>query len=286
MLLTSKTPHWSNMMYQLDASPRINGWEPELFISCVGHFFSYGDFRFQQISHGCILHLVESGKGAFEMNGGRYETGAGEAFCFFTHKHIHYYDFPGSPWRFSWIHIGGAKAREALANIGITEASPHAAGGLHTLLEGLIKEVELKYAKPDVDPVFASCAAWRMMELLAGRTETVRKDGLSRDLAEAAKYLIDNHYMAILMIDEIAMQLQCDRTSLFRKFKAAYGVSPKEHLDSVRIETAKRLLLESPSTGKEVATLCGYRNEQYFSRAFKKRTGLPPATWRKRNSSS
>ncbi len=286
MLLTSRTPHWSNMMFQLDAAPSINGWEPELFIACAGHFFSYGDFMFQQISNGCILHLVESGKGAFEMGGGRYETGAGEAFCFFPNKHIRYYDFPGSPWRFSWLHLGGAKAREALAAIGITEASPHAGGGLHKLLEGLMKEIQLNYSKPEVDPAFASCAAWRMMELLAGKSAAPRRDSPSRNLAEAAKYLIDNHCMAVLTIDEIAMQLQCDRTSLFRKFKAAYGISPKEHLDAVRIETAKRLLLASPCSGTELAALCGYSSGQYLSRAFKKRTGLPPAAWRKRNSSS
>ena len=58
------------------------------------------------------------------------------------------------------------------------------------------------------------------------------------------------------------------------------GASPKEVLDGLRIERAKRLLLSSNGSVKEVAAACGYASEAYFSRAFKARTGHPPGTWR------
>ena len=51
-------------------------------------------------------------------------------------------------------------------------------------------------------------------------------------------------------------------------------------LDGLRIERAKRLLLSSNGSVKEVAAACGYASEAYFSRAFKARTGHPPGTWR------
>jgi transcriptional regulator GlxA family with amidase domain len=44
---------------------------------------------------------------------------------------------------------------------------------------------------------------------------------------------------------------------------------------------ARALLSETALTVKEVAFRCGFESEHYFSRLFKRKTGLAPMAWRR-----
>lgn len=66
---------------------------------------------------------------------------------------------------------------------------------------------------------------------------------------------------------------------LRRLFHAAYGESPLEYLTTLRIRYAKKLMRENASlhyTVAEIATMSGFSDISYFSRVFKKRTGVSP----------
>ena len=69
----------------------------------------------------------------------------------------------------------------------------------------------------------------------------------------------------------------------FRKlFKKEMGVSPLKYLTQIRISHAKRLLHLKQRSGlsiQEIAWLCGFHDSLYFSRVFKKATGIPPQDW-------
>lgn len=65
----------------------------------------------------------------------------------------------------------------------------------------------------------------------------------------------------------------------FRKlFVKSMGTSPHEYICSMRIEQAKKLLLEGKSVS-EAALLCGFSNLYYFSASFKKKVGMSPSTY-------
>ena len=59
-------------------------------------------------------------------------------------------------------------------------------------------------------------------------------------------------------------------------FKKHEGVSIINYLISQRITEAKRLLIEGSTSLKDVATLVGYNDYNYFSRIFKKNVGCSP----------
>ena len=71
--------------------------------------------------------------------------------------------------------------------------------------------------------------------------------------------------------------------SHFRKlFTKQYGISPVKYLIHVRIHIAKRLLTETDNSIKNIAEMVGYKNEFYFSRAFKMETGMTASEYRQR----
>lgn len=63
-------------------------------------------------------------------------------------------------------------------------------------------------------------------------------------------------------------------------FKRETGETIGNHVAALRLKEAKRLLEETGIPIKEIACRCGYAEQNYFSRVFKKWTGVSPAKYR------
>ena len=64
-------------------------------------------------------------------------------------------------------------------------------------------------------------------------------------------------------------------------FKAELKTTPLEYLTAIRIRQAKRLLRNSRIYRiSEIAEMCGYKDPYYFSKAFRKSTGMSPRQYR------
>ena len=69
-----------------------------------------------------------------------------------------------------------------------------------------------------------------------------------------------------------------------RCFKEDFNKTPLEYLTELRIELAKKLLKQTAFQGVEnVALQCGFKDIFYFSKAFKKHTGVSPNAYRKKS---
>ena len=64
---------------------------------------------------------------------------------------------------------------------------------------------------------------------------------------------------------------------LRRLFRQALGETPSEYKRRLRMAMAKDLLRGSQMTVSQVAALCGYEDLAYFSRVFRKTTGVAPS---------
>jgi AraC family transcriptional regulator len=66
-----------------------------------------------------------------------------------------------------------------------------------------------------------------------------------------------------------------------RMFKRSTGLAPHQYLGNIRLERAKRLLVEGRSAIIEIAYEIGYANPSQFSAFFRKRTGQSPTEFRR-----
>ena len=69
----------------------------------------------------------------------------------------------------------------------------------------------------------------------------------------------------------------------FRRFRQATGSSPIDLLRRERINHARRRLLQSNDSVKEIAEQVGYNDPFFFSRDFKRYTGLAPTQYRRQH---
>ena len=63
-------------------------------------------------------------------------------------------------------------------------------------------------------------------------------------------------------------------------FKQSCGSSFKEYLNSIRIEESKKLLAATDRSILDIALSIGFEDQSYFTKVFKKYTGLTPKQYR------
>ncbi|AIW17935.1 helix-turn-helix transcriptional regulator [Vibrio coralliilyticus] len=108
----------------------------------------------------------------------------------------------------------------------------------------------------------------------------VEQKHISKDLVEILRY-IDKNLSRTIREEDIAEYCHYSVTYFSKFFHKSFGVSFRDYLTLKRINLAKQLL-----SGKRkekisfIAFQCGYNDVSYFSRIFKKKTGLSPAIYR------
>ncbi|MDR9825869.1 AraC family transcriptional regulator [Vibrio sp. FNV 38] len=106
------------------------------------------------------------------------------------------------------------------------------------------------------------------------------KSPQNSEIADIVQY-IDENLPNQLQEEALAEKCHYSVTYFSKLFSKSMGVSFKDYLINKRISLAKEMLIEDKSAKiAVVAYQCGYKDVSYFSRIFKKRTGLTPAIYR------
>lgn len=102
----------------------------------------------------------------------------------------------------------------------------------------------------------------------------------SKPVDEVMKVLKSN-VRGSLTIDEICAKTAYGRAYLFRVFKAETGKGIIEYFIDLKIELAKQLLSEDGRSVKEIAAELGFNEPNYFTKTFKRITGMTPSAYKK-----
>lgn len=97
---------------------------------------------------------------------------------------------------------------------------------------------------------------------------------------ENIQLYIQHNYQKYLTQDFIASLFYLNRSYLSTLFRQTTGIKFVDYLNSVRIEKAKELLVNSDRKMYQIAKAVGYDNTKYFFRIFKKIVGCSPEQYR------
>ena len=100
-------------------------------------------------------------------------------------------------------------------------------------------------------------------------------------IADLLKDFIVNNYSEDINLNLIADNLNYSPSYLTKIFCQVYDCTPSRYLINLRMSHAQRLLLHEPGLSiKQIGEMCGYHDQGYFSRIFKKYTGKSPLEFR------
>jgi hypothetical protein len=93
-----------------------------------------------------------------------------------------------------------------------------------------------------------------------------------------SKYLEDN-IAKRLTLSDICRDNLVGRSYLQKIFREKTGGGAMEYFGTLKIDAAKRMIREGTHNFTEIAALLGYNSIHYFSRHFKKVTGMTPSEY-------
>lgn len=99
-------------------------------------------------------------------------------------------------------------------------------------------------------------------------------------IAHILEYIGYNYFRNI-SLSEIAMENDISVSYLSRRFKKVTGLNISEYIRMIRINHAKKLLLETDESILEISEKCGFNDSNYFSCVFKEQEAISPLNYRK-----
>ena len=156
------------------------------------------------------------------------------------------------------------------------------------LLLGMKQELDRK------KPGFEAAARAMLIQLLVlvaryraqmnAEAESADSEELSgkRTLIRDCIRYIEEHYPEEIRLDNLADRAYLSPEYFSKVFKRLTSQTPIEFINSVRLDKAKQLLASSALPVTDIAYRTGFHDSNYFSRQFKKSTGLTPGDYRKR----
>lgn len=80
----------------------------------------------------------------------------------------------------------------------------------------------------------------------------------------------------------MAEAVSMGRTVFYGKIKAIVGMSPSDFLRSLRMQRAEELIVKSKMNFSQIAFSVGFSDPKYFTKCFKKETGMTPSEYRQK----
>lgn len=94
---------------------------------------------------------------------------------------------------------------------------------------------------------------------------------------QLGKDYMDEHFLQIKEIKQVADHCAMSEYHFFRSFKQAFGMTPFQYVTARRMHLAKELVTGRERTISEVAAACHFPDVFTFSKAFKRYYGVPPS---------
>ncbi|MCP5536376.1 MAG: AraC family transcriptional regulator [Akkermansiaceae bacterium] len=103
----------------------------------------------------------------------------------------------------------------------------------------------------------------------------------SDELGSALK-LMHRSYRENIPVTELAATANLSLSSFQRKFKACFGMSPKEYMRHLKVQESCHKIVQTTQSFAEISYGCGFSDQSHFSREFTRIMKEPPSSYRSR----
>ena len=232
------------------------------------------------------LLYIAAGKGEFYFKGSKEPTivTKGNMILFRPGEPQVYYYYAVDKTEVYWVHFTGWKVEEYLERYEL----PHDENVFYTgvspdypwIYNQMIRELQLQRVNhEDMISLYMHHIFITINRYIKERRET--KNDAINDIERAAHYFKDN-YNKQISIEQYAEEHLMSVNWFIHSFKSVMKMSPMQYIISLRIAMAKGYLENSAKNIAEISNEVGYENALYFSRLFRKYTGMTPTEYRKK----
>lgn len=228
-----------------------------------------------------ILYYILRGRGTLTCSHRTYTLSAGHGFLIPPYQSVAHTADGNEPWECAWVAFRGGQADAILARCGLSSEMPVFHYRLDTPLEQYIPGTYCASSVPNWQEYAVLGELYGLLGLLMRNYESQK--GLTKPAGQALQTAISYigaNFFRDLSVEEVAAQVGLSRSQLFRIFKGALGVSVQSYILQFRLRKARELVCTTELNMTEIALSCGFRDQAYFTRCFKRRYGMAPLLYR------
>lgn len=260
-------------------------WAQEVFCCPVraGHLTAGVTHRIERETYpGCEFILCLGGRGWVQVAGKRQEVEAGDLVWVNCSQPHAYGALVKDPWEVYWVR---AEGRDLVRLSQLAQVTVRPVFKMPDVKEVAASFERIFQRMTGTRPSDAAACHAAIMEIVAMIYENRLNDpmGVQEDIPEAIREAMKQmrlYYFKALRVGELAKAVGMPTSSFTRQFRKAVGTSPIAWLRHQRIKQAKRRLMHTNDSIKEVARQVGYSDQHFFSKDFKQMTKLTPTEFR------
>jgi len=261
--------------------PRPESEQP-LTLHLAGISYCDGSYRIaREPGEVFVFEYVESGHGFLRVDELNFQPGAGDVYLAPGRRSHAYGSSADRPWVKYWLNLSGPLVEGLLSIYRLEEcfyfpAAAEAGAIIKATVEAL-RHLENRDGAELVSDGFS-----RLVRALARHPATVAAGAppLRSEAEKMRTFLLARLRGEIPPVAELGELINRSGVQAGRIFKQSFGVPPHQFLLDRKMLAARELLSHSQHSVKEVAVWLGFDDEFYFSRLFKRKTGLAPSDWR------
>ncbi len=261
----------------------------EIFYTVVraGHLIG-GPDHFIQRDHypGHELILCLRGRGYTQIGGRQHAVGPGQLAWVDCHRPHEHGAIASDPWELYWMRIEGPRLSR-VAEVLEVESAPVFVAFDCAVAVAIFREVFalMEDSRPEA-PALIHAVLARLIALAFSSRQQQPAERQSPPVLQRAVERMKLFYFEKHSVAQLAALGGMSTSHFTRLFRAAFGTTPIDWLRRERISQAKRRLVETRDAIKEIAAQVGYGDHYFFSKDFKRFTGLPPSAYRRREQAS
>ena len=149
-------------------------------------------------------------------------------------------------------------------------------------MKAAIQNSAVDYLLKPVNPDELHRLLQKLEATLLAREQRVmpKRESDAAALAENVRIYLQENYDKAVDFSALADSLAVSAPYLSKLFHEQAGCSPSRYLTDIRMRQAKKLLMDTGLTVREIAVRVGYPDPFHFSRSFKNAVGVSPAQFR------
>lgn len=237
----------------------------------------------------CALHFILSGKGYLTSDNGTIMLREKDVFYLpmnvgGVNNNTFYYPDVNDPWEYIWVHISGLNYKGVIDSMKISSTNNvYSIRNFDVVKKALVEMIEiaketpkrnLSYYLPYLMTAFAEIIEERKyIEYIETKKEKTVKTAID--------YIEKNYKDPNFSLEDLARKLFYAPSYISRIFKETIGKSPIEYVITLRMLTARDMLVSNRYSINEVSQAVGYNSQFYFSREFKKYYKISPLKYSK-----
>ncbi|MDD5483795.1 MAG: AraC family transcriptional regulator [Kiritimatiellae bacterium] len=242
-------------------------------VRSAGHYRLAPDFKSNVFITDFIqIFWCASGAGAIIFNGSERILRKNQAAIYFPRMEHRFFS-TAPEWEFYWCTLDGKLAEVWVSAFGLNAGIYNTGPAPANLFRRLFKAVG------NPAPEGGCHAITLTSQLLEKMWLGILRGG--RGPVSEVQAAVENIHAGwndpALSVKGLARALKIHRSILSRRFRESLGISPSEYITRLRIQHAMALLHGSQKTIAEIAEACGWIDQHYFARLFKKRFGISPS---------